>query len=146
MNFFKKYIKKIKRYFKFGLEYLKHKGFRKQNISRGEAMIKSWLTYSDCIFKHQYKIKLPEGIRKTNRAYIDFMVWVNDKQYAIEYNGRQHYHYVPYFHKTLDEFCSQLKRDEAVKQWCKENNVIFVEISYKASDDEIIQILKDITE
>ena len=139
-------FKTLKKYIKYGWKYLKSKGFRKkkQKISLCEAMIKSYLTYSECIFKHQFYVKLPKGIRKTNRAYIDFMVWCDGKQYAIEYNGEQHYHYIPYFHKTMNKFFEQRKRDKYIEDWCKENNIIFVEIPYTWSDDKIINKLKEI--
>ena len=134
-------FKTLKKYIKYGWKYLKSKGFRKkkQKISRCEAMIKSYLTYSECIFKHQFYIKLPKGIRKTNRAYIDFMVWCDGKQYAIEYNGEQHYHYIPYFHKTKAGFRKEIIMDEKKNSFCLLNKIPLIRIPYWALEELTIR-------
>lgn len=48
----------------------------------------------------------------------------------IEYNGLQHYKKVDYFHKTDEGFLKQLNRDNEVRKYCKENNIILIEIPY----------------
>ena len=71
-----KIFKKLLSYISYGIQYLKTFGFRKKSrfVSRGERLIYHYL--KDCgdniKFKPQYKIPIPEGINKTNRAYIDF--------------------------------------------------------------------------
>lgn len=141
-------LKRIKKYIHFGYLYLKYKGFKKnkQRMSRCEAMIKSFLSHSDVLFKSQYHIKLPRGIRKTNNAYIDFMVFKDNKRIAIEYNGEQHYKFSNYFHKTYDKYLEQRKRDIAVKDWCNKRDITFLEIPYTWTDDEIISKIKEVIE
>lgn len=141
-------LKRIKKYIHFGYLYLKYKGFKKnkQRMSRCEAMIKSFLSHSDVLFKAQYHIKLPRGIRKTNNAYIDFMVFKDNKRIAIEYNGEQHYKFSNYFHKTYDKYLEQRKRDIAVKDWCNKRDITFLEIPYTWTDDEIISKIKEVIE
>ena len=141
-------LKRIKKYIHFGYLYLKYKGFKKnkQRMSRCEAMIKSFLSHSDVLFKSQYHIKLPRGIRKTNNAYIDFMVFKDNKRIAIQYNGEQHYKFSNYFHKTYDKYLEQRKRDIAVKEWCDKRNITFLEIPYTWTDDEIISKIKEVIE
>jgi hypothetical protein len=109
-------------------------------------MIKSFLSHSDVLFKSQYHIKLPRGIRKTNNAYIDFMVFKDNKRIAIEYNGEQHYKFSNYFHKTYDKYLEQRKRDIAVKDWCNKRDITFLEIPYTWTDDEIISKIKEVIE
>ena len=132
-------LKRIKKYIHFGYLYLKYKGFKKnkQRMSRCEAMIKSFLSHSDVLFKSQYHIKLPRGI---------FMVFKDNKRIAIEYNGEQHYKFSNYFHKTYDKYLEQRKRDIAVKDWCNKRDITFLEIPYTWTDDEIISKIKEVIE
>lgn len=41
---------------------------------------------------------LPKTINGINIMIPDFVVFANNKKYIIEYNGVQHYQYVPFFH------------------------------------------------
>jgi hypothetical protein len=49
---------------------------------------------------------------------------------AIEYNGMQHYKFVPYFHKTYNEFKQQLYRDKLKKELCIRNKVYLLIVPY----------------
>jgi len=56
---------------------------------------------------------------------------------AVEYNGAQHYKYIPYFHKNKEAFLNQKYRDELKKHLCKENNIILIEVPNTVSVDNI---------
>ena len=47
---------------------------------------------------------------------------------AVEYNGAQHYKYIPYFHKNKEAFLNQKYRDEMKQRMCRENNVNLIEV------------------
>jgi hypothetical protein len=49
---------------------------------------------------------------------------------AFEYNGEQHYRYIPYYHKTMDGFLKQQERDKLKYSLCKENNIKLCIIPY----------------
>ena len=49
---------------------------------------------------------------------------------AIEYNGQQHYKYLPKFHKDENEFYKQVKRDELKMKLCQENGINLISIPY----------------
>ena len=59
----------------------------------------------------------------------------------IEYNGLQHYKKVDYFHKTDEGFLKQLNRDNEVRKYCKENNIILIEIPYTYNTYEKVEQL-----
>lgn len=42
---------------------------------------------------------------------------------ALEYNGWQHYHYSPRFHKSEEDLEKQVYRDELKKKLCLQNDV-----------------------
>lgn len=47
---------------------------------------------------------------------------------AVEYNGAQHYKYIPYFHKNKEAFLNQKYRDELKRHLCKENKITLIEV------------------
>jgi hypothetical protein len=49
---------------------------------------------------------------------------------AVEYNGAQHYNYIPFFHKNKEAFYNQKYRDELKRIRCKELGIVLIEIPY----------------
>lgn len=62
---------------------------------------------------------------------------------AVEYNGVQHYKYVPYFHKNKEAFLNQKYRDEMKRVKCKENGIRLVEVPYDIQPHEIEHFLEE---
>jgi len=56
---------------------------------------------------------------------------------AVEYNGIQHYKYVPFFHKNKEAFLNQKYRDYMKRQLCKENRVTLIEVPYDVKISDI---------
>ena len=56
---------------------------------------------------------------------------------AIENSGRQHYKYVPFFHKNYEDFLNQKYRDEIKKMLCKKNDIMLIEIPYTVKHEDI---------
>ena len=50
---------------------------------------------------------------------------------AVEYNGKQHYHFSKRFHKTIEDFQAQIWRDELKKMLCVQNGIVLISISYE---------------
>ena len=68
----------------------------------------------------------------------DFFIEFNNQQYAIEYNGEQHYHYSPFFHgRDIETFKKYQERDARKAQYCKDNNITLIVIPYTLTNDEI---------
>jgi hypothetical protein len=63
---------------------------------------------------------------------------------ACEYNGRQHYEFVPFFHKTRDAFHNLKYRDQFKRQRCKERGVFLIEVPYTIANDDIERFIADI--
>lgn len=98
-------------------------------------MIKDWIvnnnkTFPENNYKSQYKITGEIKGRNTDIVIIDFRIWYNDCEYWVEYNGKAHYENIPFFHNSINEFNNQLKRDQNVRKYCEENNIVFIEIPY----------------
>lgn len=117
---------------------------RPHKLSKGEAFIKAWLDINNLNYIPQYHVYVPKNIRPSGNCYVDFMVIRKQKEYVIEYNGRQHYEFVSRFHKSKADFDAQLVRDAYIKAWCDENHITFIEIPYYWKTDQIISKLKEL--
>lgn len=60
---------------------------------------------------------------------------------AVEYNGQQHYNYVPFFHKNKEAFHNQKYRDDMKRRLCKEHDIILIEVPYTVRVDKIEDFL-----
>lgn len=60
---------------------------------------------------------------------------------AVEYNGKQHYQYIPYFHRNKDAFRCQQYRDVMKRDLCKKNNICLIEVPYTVKNDDIERYL-----
>lgn len=62
---------------------------------------------------------------------------------AVEYNGVQHYKYVPYFHRNKDHFMNQKYRDDMKRRMCKQHGVTLIEVPHTVSLPDIRSFLVD---
>lgn len=56
---------------------------------------------------------------------------------ACEYQGIQHYKYIPYFHRTRDAFTNQKYRDHMKKEMCMKNGIRLIEVPYTVKVPDI---------
>lgn len=98
--------------------------------SKGEQQVINYLNNKGITFKYQYRININQLARKTNYVVVDFYFSNEDKIYIIEYHGQQHYQFMPIWHKTKNDFLIQQKRDEALRNYCKQNGIVLIEIKY----------------
>lgn len=104
--------------------------------SKGERLVELWINKnSDKILDYKWNTKV-SGIEGRCRDYvmIDFIINYGGKTIWIEYNGIQHYTYFSLYHKyDKNLFDDQKRRDENVRIYCKQNNIMLVEIPYTIS-------------
>lgn len=101
--------------------------------SLGEQYVEKWLNENNILdYVPEFYISDSEILNKTNKSYvrIDFKVFYNNIEYWIEPSGAQHYKKVDIFQKTEEDFLNQLSRDESVRNYCKNHNIIYIEIPY----------------
>jgi hypothetical protein len=56
---------------------------------------------------------------------------------GVEYNGAQHYKFIPHFHKNKEAFRNQQYRDELKRRMCVDNNVTLIEVPYSVDKKDI---------
>jgi len=70
------------------------------------------------------------------KLYLDFLIPASNL--VIEVQGRQHFEFVPYFHKDLVGFNKHQERDRRKLEWCKLNSLKFIEIFVSDKEQDII--------
>ena len=60
---------------------------------------------------------------------------------AFEFHGIQHYQFVPYFHKTEENFKKRLELDRYKEQLCKEKGIYLIVVPYDSfkSDNDLVK-------
>ena len=82
---------------------------------------------------------------KGTKMRIDF--FIENIDLCIEYDGKQHEEYIPFFHRDKKAFLDQKERDKVKEKLIKEHNLILIRINYKddISEKNIKKIIKKIT-
>lgn len=104
-------------------------GCQKCSTSHGEKMINTILEKTGIKFKWQFKIKKCKNSRPLP---FDFAV-LNKKgllKGLIEFHGRQHYKFVPYFHKTANIALDIQRNDQIKSDFCALNKIPLLVIPY----------------
>lgn len=62
---------------------------------------------------------------------------------AVEYQGEAHYHHVPFFHKSYNDFIEQQRRDEFKSEMSAKLGVYLIRVPYSVSVEQIPRFIKD---
>ena len=112
--------------------------------SRGEIFVEDWLLNNNVNYISQKRVNIDSNT--FNYVIIDFVVYINNTEVWIEYNGRQHYLYSSRFNNFSKEgFEKQLLRDKEIRNYCSKNNILFIEIPYLIYSYKNISILLEKT-
>lgn len=64
-------------------------------------------------------------------------VWYFRNGLAFEFQGQQHDHFCPTFHKNVDDFTAQAERDRFKAQACRENRILLIEVRERNLSNEV---------
>ena len=111
--------------------------------SKGEFLIRQILDQLKIKYKQQYifsDLKVKKSLR------FDFAIFDdnNNIKCLIEYQGQQHFQ--PYHFDTDERFQKRLEYDRIKREYCKENNIKLIEISYidyeKINKEYILKLIE----
>jgi hypothetical protein len=105
--------------------------------SKGEAECRRVLQY---YFKRPFNNSRPNFLRNpvTGGTFnLELDCFDAEMGLAVEYNGKQHFSYIPYFHRTKDSFTNQKYRDYMKVQKCQENKVTLIVVPYTVKIEDI---------
>ena len=117
-------------------------GCYKCKSSKGEELIRRYLTEQSIQFEEQ---KIFSDC--VNKRCLPFDFHIKDINVLIEYQGRQHFEPVKWSKNWNDQeaynnLIEVQQNDKIKKEWCKNNNIKLLEISYLEKKD-IDEILKN---
>lgn len=95
--------------------------------SIGECIIQSFLNKNNIEFKSEISL----NCRTYEGNLVSFDFYLKKQNLVIEFHGAQHYKFNDFFHKTKKEFFRRLRNDKIKKEYCLNNKINFLEISYK---------------
>lgn len=151
MSFFFLMMKKNKKnYFKSLLNEfnnIPHKypqAFRKEiklkwtGDSKGEIQCRNFLEKK---FNRKFPKCRPHFLKNpiTNGALMELDCFNEELSLACEYQGEQHYKFIPHFHKTYDSFLNQKYRDKLKKEICARNKVYLIVVPYYKDIDTYLE-------
>lgn len=97
------------------------------------------------IFGKQFKNCRPDFLRNKVTGGIfnlEIDCYEPSLKLGVEYDGQQHYKYIPYFHKNKESFRNQQYRDELKLMLCRENRVNLIRVPYTVKIPEIENYLR----
>lgn len=116
-------------------EYDKNKNQYKKvaTESKGETECRNIL---QDIFKKPFNKIRPDWLKNhiTGGNNLEIDCYNDDLKLGIEYQGRQHYEFCPYFHKTKDSFYNQKYRDDDKRRKCTDHGITLIEVPYNVKD------------
>ena len=98
--------------------------------SYGEGAVKRALGRLNIKYKTESLHNLHKYDPQVYWSRFDF--YLPEHRTVIEFNGSQHYKRNPKLQKTEYCFIHQQKRDEAQRQYCKNNNIVLITIRFSA--------------
>jgi len=97
------------------------------------------------VFERIFESKFPKT--KIDNATLELDGYCRKLQIAFEYQGQQHYRYIPYFHRTAESFSKSQLRDKQKFKWCRANNINLVIVPYweNKTDNQLSQFIQNQT-
>jgi len=68
--------------------------------------------------------------RKTPARRLELDIFIAELKLAVEFNGRQHYMFVPYFHASNAAFLAQRLRDQRKVALCREKGIDLIVVPF----------------
>lgn len=102
------------------------------------------------IFKRPFHKARPDFLRNPvtgGNFNLEIDCFCSELKLGLEYNGRQHYEFIPYFHKNKETFYNQQYRDYMKRNMCSQNGINLIEVPYNIKIEYIENfILKKLRE
>jgi hypothetical protein len=92
---------------------------------------------------HEFKkVRLDKFINPETGRKLELDLYNEELKLAIEYNGRQHYEFVKYFHGEMEEFEKQKVRDTIKEGYCDIFKIELIEIPALQTYEEIDKFIE----
>ena len=103
------------------------------NESKGEQITRELI---ERILAKPFIKERPEWLRESNRSRcLELDGYNQDLNIAFEYQGEQHYSFIPLFHQKIDDFEKQQQRDNLKAEICAQRGVKLIQVPYTRRGD-----------
>lgn len=103
-------------------------GKRLGSKSKGEMLCRQIL---EEIFKEEFPCVRPNFLKNPEtKRNLEFDCYNHQLRVACEYHGAQHYIFPNRYHKTIEEFYQQVRRDEYKKDLCDQYKITLIIVPY----------------
>jgi len=103
--------------------------------SKGELICKQ--VVEKILNKPFIKIRLDSFKNNVTKRNLELDLYNEELKLGVEYSGRQHYEFVPHFHKNYEAFLNQQYRDYMKEIKCKENGIRLIVVPYTIKHEDI---------
>ena len=115
----------------------KIKNKKEKKDSKGELECRNVI---ESIFKKPFPKCRPDFLKNqvTGGNYnLELDCFNSQLKIGVEYNGSQHYNFIPYFHKNKEAFENQKYRDFMKRTLCEKNGILLIEVPYTIKIENI---------
>ena len=113
---------------------------KKKTDSKGEIQARKC---AEIIFSKPFIKIRPTMLKNKVTGYnLELDIYNEELGLAIEYNGKQHYKYTPFFHKNYEHFLNQKYRDEIKRMLCQQNGIKLIEVHYLTPLEDMETVLR----
>lgn len=136
--------------FKIAFNFINYAQYKEEVVNNTENKQKKWKTENKCrniiekIYNAPFPSVRPDFLKSPITGHnLELDCYNEELKIAIEYNGKQHYSYTPFFHKTKRDFYAQVHRDNWKREKCQENGIVLIEIPYHVEEENLETYIKD---
>jgi hypothetical protein len=113
---------------------------KKKYESKGELECKR--SIQKLTGKEFVKVRPSFLLNQITKQNLELDCYNDELKIAVEYNGKQHYVYTPYFHKNKEDFVNTQYRDMIKKDLCFKNGVKLIVVPYTVKYQDIELFIK----
>jgi hypothetical protein len=110
--------------------------------SKGEIACREYLQNR---FQRPFPKRRPKFMfNSVTGSNLELDMFNKELRIACEYNGRQHYEYVPYLHgNSKENFYAQKYRDKMKEEICQKLGIFLIKVPYTVKEDKIPDFLEN---
>lgn len=98
--------------------------------------------YIEYLFDLPFRKVMPDWLINEEGNKIELDGYNEQLGVAFEADGKQHTHFIEYFHKTVENFEKRQQMDFIKDKLCKERGIILIRIPYTVKYDQILGFIK----
>lgn len=100
-------------------------------MSKGEDKIVNILLSAHIPFQREYSFPGLVGLKNVPLRF-DFAIFDNNGKLrcCLDFDGKQHFEFTPYFHKTIFGFKKQQEWDRRKNKYCLMHNIPLIRVPY----------------